>query len=339
MADKVRRGGLIGFGQVAQGAHIPGFSANGHFRLEAVADGVASRLETARPLLPGARFYPDASSLFASEKNLDFAVIATPPSSHAPLVLQALDRGLHVLCEKPLTLSIPDLDRIEALARRRGRTVFTVHNWAYSPLWLKAAELAASGALGEIAHVQLHTLRTKPAGEANPGSWRGQAAVAGGGIAVDHGWHALYQIFRLLGADARRVTADLRRPSPDAVEEEATVLLEFSAAAALLRLTWRAAERSNWGLIEGRKASLEMRDDHLLLRRGGREERFDFQEKISGGSAHPGWFASMLEDFRAELSTPRRRHANLREARFCAETLRRILGRPAARPKTAGAAS
>ncbi len=337
MADKIWRGALIGFGQVVESAHVPGFSGNVNFRLDAVADSVPSRLITARNLLPKARFYPDAASLFRSESALDFAVIATPPSSHAPLVLQALSRGLHVLCEKPLALGLPDLEKIEASARRRGKTVFTVHNWAYSPLWRKVEEL--SGSLGKIAHVELHTLRTQPAGQANPGSWRSQARIAGGGIAVDHGWHSLYQIYRLIGCDARRVSSDLRRPAPDAVEQEASVLLEFPEASALLRLTWRAAERSNWGLIEGRKGALEMRDDHILVRRGAGQERFDFPEKISGGSAHPGWFAAMLEDFRAELSTSRRRHANLREARFCAETLRRILGRPVARPRTAGAAS
>ena len=337
MADRIWRGGLIGFGQVVEMAHVPGFAGNVHFRLDSVADSVASRLDRARILLPKARFYPDGASLFRSESALDFVVIATPPSSHAPLVLQALSRGLHVLCEKPLALGLPDLEKIEASARRRGKTVFTVHNWAFSPLWLKAAELVQGCALGKISHDELHTLRTQPARQANPGPWRAQAALSGGGIAVDHGWHALYQIFRLIGEDPVGISADLRRPGPDAVEEEATVLLKFPSASALLRLTWRAAERSNGGLIEGRKGVLELRDDHLILRRDGRQERFDFPEKISAGSAHPEWLAAMLADFHAELSQPRRRFENLKEARFCVSALRKIYA-PATRSRPAVAA-
>lgn len=324
MGEKIRRGALIGFGRVAEGAHVPAFVGNPRFRLDAVVDGVPARLEAARRILPHAFFYEDAENFFAAERGLDFVVIATPPSSHAPLVLRALGQGLNVLCEKPLALSLHDLERIEELARRREKTVFTVHNWAYSPLWVKAAELVKAGALGELSHAELHTLRTQPAAQAGPGSWRGQAALAGGGIAIDHGWHSLYLLCRLFGAEATRVTAALRRPGPGAVEEEASVLLEFPAASALLRLSWRAAERSNWGVIEGRRGTLELRDDHLILRRDGRSERFSFPEKLSAGSAHPEWLAAMLEDFHAELSLPRRRHSNLREARFCVEALRKI---------------
>src|SRR5439155_1339150 len=58
--------------------------------------------------MPGARWY-DSSDALLADAGLDFVDIATPPSSHAPLIRGALERGLHVLCEKPLVHSLDEL--------------------------------------------------------------------------------------------------------------------------------------------------------------------------------------------------------------------------------------
>src|SRR5262249_14334533 len=130
---------------------------------------------------------------------LDFVDICTPPSSHAALIEDALQAGLHVLCEKPLVTRLPDALRVAAAARSAGRVVHTVHNWLKAPICLKISALIADGAIGRTRSIRWQTLRTQPAVAVarNGGSnWRIDPAIAGGGILLDHGWHALYCVMR-----------------------------------------------------------------------------------------------------------------------------------------------
>lgn len=217
------KGALIGFGQVAEKAHLPAFKERG-IDIVAVAEANAQRREAAKALLPQARLYDTYEALLETEKELAFVDIATPPFLHHKQVSAALARGLDCLCEKPLALAPEELEALRRAATAAGRVVFTVHNWAYSPQWLKIQALAQSGVLGELRHVELHALRTQPAGGALPDDWRRQAAQAGGGILVDHGWHNLYLLHRLVKAKPTRVMASLH-PATGGVDEESTVFL------------------------------------------------------------------------------------------------------------------
>ena len=122
------------------------------------------------------------------------------------------------------------------------------------------------------------------------------------------------------------VSARLIVPSYGGVEEQATCMIDYPNATALLYLTWRAPSRSNWGAIYGEKGTVEMRDDHLLLTRKGEtgQKRFEFAQKISLGSAHPDWFSAMLEDVKIEIQKPKLRNQNLREAEGCLTLLSHI---------------
>ena len=313
------KGALVGFGEVAEKAHAPAFAALGaDFEIAAVADGSPARLERARAFFPQAALYAGFDELLQKESRLDFADIATPPHLHAKLAQLALQHRLHALVEKPLSVNARDLESLKALASSQNRSLFTVHNWKHAPLYLKAAEIVASKVLGDLHHAELHVLRDKPASGAE-GTWRVDPSLSGGGILVDHGWHAFYLLAALLGQEPRAVTCRLQMgPRTAGAEEEATALIEFSPATAVLHLTWRAGFRSNWGLLIGRKGTLEMRDDRLLLQtREGVSEVFEFPEKLSASSAHQEWFKSMLSDFKAELVNPKVRGRNLKEAEIC----------------------
>ncbi|MBI5630361.1 MAG: Gfo/Idh/MocA family oxidoreductase [Elusimicrobia bacterium] len=312
------KGALAGFGQVAQRAHAPAFASSEHFSIVAVAEENPARLEAAKAFFPRVRLYSSLEVLLRSESELDFISIATPPFLHAPQTLAALERGCHVLCEKPLALSREELDAMEELARARGRVVFTVHNWAHAAQWKKALDLIQAGTLGEIRHAELHVLRQKPASSALA-DWRRDRSLAGGGILLDHGWHNLYLIYRLLGCPEARpkVSARFWRESPSHVEDEATVLLDFLASSALLHLSWRSFARTNWAVVYGTRGRLELADNELRLElSSGHCETFQFQEKLSQLSAHPSWMASLIEEFHSELLQPGPRR-NLAEARFC----------------------
>ena len=166
-------------------------------------------------------------------------------------------------------------------------------------------------------------LRTKPSASALPGDWRKDPAVAGGGVLVDHGWHNLYLMRRLLGPELDLVSTVLQPAG--AVDEVADLLLRAPGASGAIHLSWRAGERSNSAFVAGEKGTAELRDDVLVVKTGGVEENVRFPEKLSAGSAHPQWLAAMWPAFAAECAG-RGRGENLAESAFCLRAIRAAYG-------------
>ena len=309
---------MAGFGAIAENAHLCALRSVGA-DVRAVFDPAPARREAAGRLAPNARVYDRLDTLLSSEKSLDALIVCSPPGFHADAVLDGLRAGLHVLCEKPLTLDTAEFEDIRRESIERNLCVYSINNWAYSPQWFSLLEIAASGRLGAISHAEIRVLRTKPSTSAQPGDWRRDPAVSGGGILVDHGWHNLYLMRRLLGLELSLAETVLH-PS-GAVDEVATILLKAPATAGTIHLSWRANERSNYVFVAGEKASAELRDDVLSVKAGGIEETVHFLEKLSAGSAHPEWLAAMWPAFEAECAGLGRGE-NLAEAAFCLSAIR-----------------
>src|SRR5713101_4307661 len=159
------RGAMIGFGNVAVHGHLPGWLARRDARIVAVTDAEPARQAEWAARLPASRWYDSTPALLADDE-LDFVDICTPPSSHAALIRAALDRGRHVLCEKPLVGSLEELVALRARAVGAGRVLHTVHNWHHAPIVQRTAELVAEGAIGRVIHADWQTLRTRPAAAA-----------------------------------------------------------------------------------------------------------------------------------------------------------------------------
>ena len=277
------------------------------------------RREAAKKSLPSARVYETLDSLLSAEKSLDALIVCSPPSYHGSGILAGIRAGIHVLCEKPLTLDPEIFAQIQTESASRNVCVYSINNWAFSPQWSRLLEVAASGRLGAIRHVDIRVLRTRPSVSASPNDWRRDPAISGGGIFVDHGWHNLYLMRRLLGPELSIVDVVLH--PKNSVDDVATALFAAAAASGTMHLSWRAGERSNSAFVTGEKGSAELRDDELIIKAEGVEESVKFPEKLSGGSAHPEWLAAMWPSFEAECGGVRRGQ-NLTEAEFCLASIR-----------------
>jgi predicted dehydrogenase len=229
-----------------------------------------------------------------------------------------------VLCEKPLVLSDDDYLRLAQKAQACQRTVFAVHNWKYAPSIQKALAWIRAGRLGPIWQADLYVLRDNvcqgTAQGAREANWRQDPSVSGGGILVDHGWHAFYLLLNLLGAEPQRLHAQMQfggAESPNSLEEVAEVVVQFPAATGGIHLTWRAPLRRNSLYIQGEQGTLALDDDRLILNVRGQaleEQRFP---ALSAGSHHADWFAALLVDFLDEIATPTAKGKNFREAGWC----------------------
>lgn len=315
------RGAVIGLGNVAVHGHLPGWRERTDAVLVAATDASPARQSECRARLPETRWHDSVESLL-NAGDLDFVDICTPPSSHGALIRAALGRGLHVLCEKPLVGSLAELDDLVGLARSAGLVLHTVHNWHHAPLVRAADAAIRAGRIGRVLQVVWETLRTEPAAAAGDG-WRVDPLIAGGGVLTDHGWHVSYVIPRWVGTRPVAVTARLETRAHHrlAVEDTATVRLDFPDAHADVLLTWAARTRENRARVVGTGGRIEIEGDALVVTAGGREERRPFPPALSSGSQHPDWFSPVADEFVARVRAARGGAAepsdNLDEAAVC----------------------
>jgi len=313
----LRTGAIVGFGNVALHGHLPSWRARSDFRIVAVSDPDPQRRALAADVIPGVRTYAGVDDLLDRER-LDFIDIASPPVFHAPAIIAAARSGTHVLCEKPLTTSLPEYRDIRAAAARAGVLLYTVHNWKYSGAFRVARERVMDGSLGTLTAIRFDTARNG-CSVATDANWRVDAAVAGGGILVDHGWHAFYLLLGLANERPARIRATLerRRYADAGVEDTALCTIDFPSLVGEIHLTWAASTRRTCWQLTGDGGQLTIDDDRVELRREGscRSERLG--TALSAGSHHPEWFASVIEAFRQELDDPTVRGTNQAEAELC----------------------
>ena len=156
--------------------------------------------------------------------DLDAVVIATPSSTHASMVRTALERGLHVFCEKPFTLSARESEELGALARERGLVTQVGYHNRFVGAFREVKRLLDAGAIGRVTHVlgeAYGPVVLKPRG----GTWRSRREEGGGSL-YDYAAHPIDLVNWYLGepvrarrdgAQPRLLAGDRRRGLLDAV--------------------------------------------------------------------------------------------------------------------------
>jgi uncharacterized protein (TIRG00374 family) len=320
------RGALLGAGNIALDGHGPQWARDEHLRGEveivAVADLCPSNLRSARDLFPGATAYSRAQDLLARE-DLDFCDICTPPFTHRALIEQAAERGLHVLCEKPLAPSLADAQGI-AEAVCAARIVFQpCHQYHYSPDWQVVRRLIPR--LGRIHFAEYDVQRT----HANPGNphwspdWRTDPDRAGGGILVDHGAHIFYQLRSILGEPKTvQATVSTLLHRSYGVEDTALVILDFGECLAQVNLTWASWRRQIHFRFVGEHGEL-LGDDRGVQIVADVREHVDFGGGLSQGSSHSDWYSPLFRRFAERVRADDHSSENLEEAVYVTRLITR----------------
>ncbi|MGQ7847158.1 oxidoreductase [Granulosicoccus sp. 3-233] len=190
MDSRKLRIGLVGYGLAGKVFHSPLYAAAG-VELVAVASSDAAKVHVDHP---GVRVHADAATLLA-DSDVELVVLATPSFTHAPLMLEALAAGKHVLSDKPFTATVAEADAVIAAADSAGRVASCYQNRRYDADFLTLRNLIDSGRLGEIVHHESHYDRFNPAPRDR---WQEQARP-GVGLHYDLGAHLIDQALVLFG--------------------------------------------------------------------------------------------------------------------------------------------
>jgi predicted dehydrogenase len=306
------RGGIVGFGFISERGHVPAYAAtaNGEFQVVAVADTCPARRERARALLPGIRVYEHHLELLERERGrMDFVDVSTPPCDHARVAHDALARGYHVLCEKPLATTAEEARSLARHARDVRRVLFPCHTYKHAPVIASVRHILDAGRIGRVRLVTLETFRTthaKGVNEWRP-DWRRERDISGGGIAMDHGSHTFYLAFDWLESYPTAITAKMSTLGRFDTEDNFSCAMTFPAGTATAHLSWTAGVRKVIYTIHGERGAVRVEDDDVEVStmsgdRGGRGPAAWEVKRHRVGSewmdaSHSLWFRPLFDDF------------------------------------------
>jgi scyllo-inositol 2-dehydrogenase (NADP+) len=227
VSDELRVG-IAGFGLAGQVFHAPVIAATKGLRVTRVVTTDAGRAAKARAAFPEATVVGPVDELWGA---IDLLVVLTTNDAHVQLAMQALDRELAVVVDKPLATSASAAE--ELVARGGKLTVYQNRRWDGDFLTVRAA--AASGELGELIRFESRFDRFVPVVRTE--RWRESAEPRfGGGLLLDIGAHLVDQAL-LIGGPVRRVYAELDARRPGAVVED-DVYLSLEHAGGLRSQLW-----------------------------------------------------------------------------------------------------
>ena len=165
--EKPLRIAIIGTGHRGW-AHLAILKTLPQFQVVALADPTPANLDRGASLAPAAKTYSDYRKMLAERNDIDAVVVITPSFLHSEVTVAALDRGLPVLCEKPMATTVEDANRMIEASRKSGKLLYIGFQKRLVPTTAKMRELAAAGEIGQIEFVSANLFR----GDWNPESWK-----------------------------------------------------------------------------------------------------------------------------------------------------------------------
>jgi predicted dehydrogenase len=225
--DNVRFG-VVGLGNMGL-YHVETFSTLKGGTLEAICDAMPANLERAGQKTPAKRFSQYQDMLTSGL--IDAVLVATPHFLHPEIALAAFDEDIHVLCEKPLAVTVGQgRSVIDAAARKPKLKFGLMFQMRTTALYRKIRDLITEGELGEISRITwIVTDWFRTWTYFASGGWRATWAGEGGGVLINQCPHNLDLIQWLTGLTPSKITAVgfVGKTHPIEVEDEVSAILEY----------------------------------------------------------------------------------------------------------------
>jgi predicted dehydrogenase len=214
------RVGVIGYGYTGK-IHEQAYLSQAGVRLMAVADSQSARLDD---LPPGVRAYPHYGDLI--ESDIDAVSVCLPTHLHCKIAIEALERGKHVLVEKPIAVNMEEAHCMLRAAKAAGRTLYVGMTHRFYPELREAKKLIDDGDIGSI--VACNDCALENLGFLDLPPWYLERKRAGGGAALTSGIHLIDRLRWFTGDEVSAVAGVAGNPYFGAdVEDIGQMFLRF----------------------------------------------------------------------------------------------------------------
>lgn len=275
------RYGMVGGGQGAfiGAVHRIAARMDNEFVLVAGAlssDPARAKASAAELGLDPARSYGSFAEMAKAEAKrpdgIEAVAIVTPNHVHAAAAAAFLKAGIHVICDKPLTTTLKDAQKLRKLAKESGRVFMVTHNYSGYPMVRQARAMVAAGEIGEVRVIQVEyaqdwlTEKLEDSGQ-KQADWRVDPARSGaGGCVGDIGTHAHHLAGFVTGLAVKELCAELTTFVPGRrLDDNVQILLRYENGARGMLWASQVAPGNENGLklrVYGSKGGLEWRQEH-----------------------------------------------------------------------------
>ncbi len=219
MTESKIKFGLVGAGAIAK-AYVQAFKSSNCGELVAIAD---VRPQAAADLAKEANCpsYDSHQAMFAGAE-IDALIICTPPVTHLEIALAAIKQGINVLCEKPLSIDSLSARKMLKASQKEGVLLTMASKFRYVEDVIKAKDLVASGAIGEIVLFEnAFTSRVDMSSR-----WNSDPKISGGGVLIDNGTHSVDITRYFLGSLAKVQVVEGKRIQELSVEDTVRIFIK-----------------------------------------------------------------------------------------------------------------
>jgi glucose-fructose oxidoreductase len=302
-ADPNRKLGyaIVGLGTYGLKVIIPQFVNCTNSRLAAVVSGDPDKAKrvAAQYGVPDRSIYNYQNfDTIRDNPDVDIVYVCLPNSMHHDYVLRAAKAGKHVMCEKPMAVSVAECESMIAACKKAGKKLMIGYRVHFEATNLEAMRLASSGAIGTRKYLRSEHGFVQP----NPDMWRLKRALSGGGSLMDMGVYSLQAARYMTGEEPIAVYAhestDKSDPRFQEVEDRIEWELEFPSGVIASCLSMYSANQ-NHILLMGDKGRIELEPatrytgNHMWTGRDGRETEVT---NVPAGP-RPTQFAGQLDHF------------------------------------------
>jgi predicted dehydrogenase len=261
---KPLRIGVIGLGQIALKAHLPGYDRTPGCRLTAVQSARESHAKRVAVQYGIPHIYKEWNRLLESDQ-VDAVSICTPNFTHAPIALKALREGKHVLVEKPMAVHREEALELVRTAESSGRILMVHHNMRFDPAVRTAGKLLGRKVIGRVFAFKGSLTHRGPQAWSPQARWFFDKTKSGGGALMDLGPHIFDSLSFLLGESIAMTGAVAAKPPMEkggaAVPNEvhcACLLTAESGAVGTATLGWADTDYHNRFYFYGTRGTLSL---------------------------------------------------------------------------------
>ena len=301
--------GMVGGGEGAFIGAVHRLAARIDDQYEFVAGALSSdaargAASAAQLRLDPARSYADFRTMASAEAQradgIDAVAIVTPNHLHAAIASAFLEAGIHVICDKPLCISLTEALALQKLAHDKNRLLALTHTYSGYPMVRHARQLVAEGALGDIRVIQVEYAQdwlseSLEKGTNKQASWRGDPKRAGpAGCLGDIGTHAYHLAGFVSGLLPQEILAELHSFAPGrALDDHVQAMLRYAnGARGMLWASQVAAGEENalrlrlYGTRAGLSFDQQNPNELLFTALGGATERLTRGRVCSAQALH-----------------------------------------------------